>query len=232
MMREVYKNLEASMLTIADYKDIPAIDNEEPLVPIIDTDNLTARQRGEDMMEYTGNVVYVRQGTLDKLGAAAALLVAVDDSLSLNVTYGYRALQVQTKNFEKAKRSFAAQYAGEELDLAAHRLTARPDVAGHPTGGAVDIQITSGSEPIDFGTRIGEFVPDTYTFSPFIETEAMRNRMLLRTVMMSVGFAPFDGEWWHFSYGDKEWARYCKQPNAIYEQLNFQQNMIANNDTI
>ncbi|MDR3125675.1 MAG: hypothetical protein LBU20_01195 [Candidatus Nomurabacteria bacterium] len=24
--------------------------------------------------------------------------------------------------------------------------------------------------------------------------------------MMSQGFAPYDGEWWHFSYGDREWA--------------------------
>lgn len=227
-MGEVYKNLEMSMLTITDYKDIPVMDNGEPLVPIADTEDLTAKQRGEDMKKYTGDVVYVRQGVLERLGEAAGLLVAIDGSLSLNVTYGYRAMQVQTKNFKVAKQKFIGQYTGEELDMAAHRLTARPDVAGHPTGGAVDIQITRGGEPIDFGTKMGEFVPDTYTFSPFVSPDAIRNRMLLRTVMMSTGFAPFDGEWWHFSYGDKEWARYCKQPNAIYDQLTFQSSMIAN----
>jgi D-alanyl-D-alanine dipeptidase len=227
-MVEVYKNLEMSMLTIADYMEVPVVDNDETLVPIVDTTSLTAKQRGEDMKKYTGDIVYVRQGVLSRLGTAASLLSMADDSMSLNVTYGYRALQVQTKNFEKAKSSFKGRFSGEELDLAAHRLVARPDVAGHPTGGAVDIQITQQGEAIDFGTKIGEFVPDTYTFSPFVEREAMKNRMLLRTVMMSAGFAPFDGEWWHFSYGDKEWARYCKQPNALYKQLNFQPDMIAN----
>jgi D-alanyl-D-alanine dipeptidase len=39
--------------------------------------------------------------------------------------------------------------------------------------------------------------------------------------MLGVGFAPFDGEWWHFSYGDKEWAAYYNKPNAVYEQIDF-----------
>jgi D-alanyl-D-alanine dipeptidase len=145
---EVYRSLESSMLGIKDYKDMPVIDNGEHLVPIIGTANLTSKQRGEDMKEYTGDSVYVRQGVIDKLGQAATLLVEADNELSLNVTYGYRALQVQTRNFEKAKRSFTDQYEGEALDIAAHRLTARPDVAGHPTGGAVDIEITRQAEPI------------------------------------------------------------------------------------
>jgi D-alanyl-D-alanine dipeptidase len=59
----------------------------------------------------------------------------------------------------------------------------------------------------------------TFTFSPFIGKEAWNNRQLLRYVMLSAGFAPFDGEWWHFSYGDREWAFYYKKPYAIYNQL-------------
>lgn len=226
-MDTVYENLESSMLGIDDYKDIPAIDNLEPLVAIVDMPNLTAEQRGEDMKEYTGDLVYVREGVLSRLGAAAGLLTQIEDNLSLNVTYGYRALQVQTRGFERAKSRFESQLSGEELDRAAHRLTARPDVAGHPTGGAIDIQIIHDSKPIDFGTKVDELVPDSYTFSPFVERKAMRNRMLLRSVMMGTGFAPFDGEWWHFSYGDKEWARSYRQPFAVYSQLNFQPDMIA-----
>ncbi|QQR69366.1 MAG: hypothetical protein IPI58_01405 [Alphaproteobacteria bacterium] len=39
--------------------------------------------------------------------------------------------------------------------------------------------------------------------------------------MTSVGFAPFDGEWWHFSYGDREWAKYYGRSHAIYSQIAF-----------
>jgi D-alanyl-D-alanine dipeptidase len=36
---------------------------------------------------------------------------------------------------------------------------------------------------------------------------------------MRQGLAPFDGEWWHFSYGDREWAKYYEEEAAaIYDQ--------------
>ncbi len=44
---------------------------------------------------------------------------------------------------------------------------------------------------------------------------------MLRNVMVSVGFAPFDGEWWHFCYGDKEWAVYYNKPAACYAPIEF-----------
>lgn len=36
--------------------------------------------------------------------------------------------------------------------------------------------------------------------------------------MMLYGFAPYDGEWWHFSFGDKEWAFYYKKEATLFEQ--------------
>jgi len=100
-------------------------------------------------------------------------------------------------------------------------LIAVPEVAGHPAGAAVDIQMLRAGKPLDFGTAIWEFVPDSYTFSPFVSRGAWTNRLLLRRTMMQAGFAPFDGEWWHFSYGDKEWAKYYDKAAAIYDQVEF-----------
>jgi D-alanyl-D-alanine dipeptidase len=59
-----------------------------------------------------------------------------------------------------------------------------------------------------------ELIP---TFSPLVSEEARRLRMTLREAMMSGGFAPFDGEWWHFSYGDREWAKYYGAATARYD---------------
>lgn len=36
--------------------------------------------------------------------------------------------------------------------------------------------------------------------------------------MLSVGFAPCDNEYWHFSYGDERWARYYNK-KSIYTQI-------------
>ncbi len=42
---------------------------------------------------------------------------------------------------------------------------------------------------------------------------------LLRRAMAQAGFAPFNGEWWHFSYGDREWAAVWNAPFALYTHL-------------
>jgi len=42
--------------------------------------------------------------------------------------------------------------------------------------------------------------------------------------MPARGFTNYAGEWWHFSYGDKEWAKYYGEQAAIYEQVNLNDN--------
>jgi hypothetical protein len=72
---------------------------------------------------------------------------------------------------------------------------------------------------LDFGTPCGNFDSlDIFYASPFIEDIAKVNGKLLREIMSKHGFLPFNGEWWHFSYGDKEWAFANKKSAALYGQ--------------
>jgi D-alanyl-D-alanine dipeptidase len=201
-----YRLLENNMLKYADLIDVPVAPVREKLVAIETSSSLTTKPINDDMQAYTGDLIFVRESVLDKLLRAAKLLTKADPELQLQVVYGYRALSVQQELFLKYRKQLEPTYSGEALDEATHRLIAVPEIAGHPTGGAVDIQITNAGVPIDMGTNIWEFVKDSFMFSPFISQEAQDNRLLLRSIMMDVGFAPFDGEWWHFSYGDKEWT--------------------------
>jgi len=219
--QQIYAELGSKMLDYKDYAYIPVIDKGEPLVPIENTDNLIATQYRTEMLPYTGEQVYVRKYVAYKLGLAAARLTSKDPSLQLEVCYGYRALEIQKANFEKQRQKLVGQYEGEELIAMTHRAVAVPNVAGHPAGAAVDIRIIQDGEPLDFGTDMWDFNKDSYTFSPFISEDARRNRMLLRSAMIPEGFIPFDGEWWHFSYGDKEWAKRTDYPFALYDQLDF-----------
>ncbi len=216
-----YTELEERMLNYTDYARIPVIETNESLVPIPTTENLYATQYRTEMLPFTGEQIYVRQTVCRQLGVAAALLALRNDSLQLEVCYGYRSLEIQKRNFEIQKKRLEDTYSGEELLAMTHRLVAVPEVAGHPAGAAVDIRPTQDGQPLDLGTDIWEFVPDSYVFSPFISKDAKRNRMLLRNAMLAAGFAPYDGEWWHFSYGDKEWARYYGLSYANYGQLEF-----------
>lgn len=220
-IEENYQRLEADMLKYVDLAKIPVIPDDEPMVPLIATDSLAYQQIGKDMKPITGNEIYVRETVATKLGEASLRLAREDKNFALQVVYGYRALSVQTKLFEKFKQELSNRFSGDDLLEEVHKLIAVPSVAGHPTGGAIDVQIIRNGKPLDFGTDIWTFDRKSYTYSNEVSNLAMLYRFKLRHLLKAVGFAPFNGEWWHFSYGDKEWAAYYEQSNAIYDQIEF-----------
>ncbi|MEI7631962.1 MAG: M15 family metallopeptidase [bacterium] len=216
---EIYDLLASKMVLYVDLIDIPVRENNESLVKIVTSDLIKTRQINPTNMTVLDSDIYIRESVAERLYRVAENLYAVSKNMSLDVVYGHRSLKVQTELFEKYKKEYSKQYSGVELLEAVQRSIAVPEVAGHPTGAAVDIRILNRGVPIDMGTDIWEFIPDSYTFSPFISKEAWNNRRLLRDLMKHDGFAPYDGEWWHFSYGDKEWAKYYNKPRALYKQV-------------
>lgn len=206
-------------------KPIEAVDNGEPMVALGKT-AIQHRVFDKRMLEYTGQETYVRAGVRTRLEMAQAYLNHYMPHHRLEVVYGYRHPDIQLAAFEQIKQEIVENHPHgwdeNSLREEANYYIAAPENAGHPTGGAVDVCIkdTKGRE-IDMGTGLHEFVKDSYTHSPYISREAWLNRQKLRQCMTAAGFAPFDGEWWHFCYGDKEWAFYYNQANAIYEQINF-----------
>ena len=77
---------------------------------------------------------------------------------------------------------------------------------------------------IDFGSKILDWdTIKSYYYCEDISKEAINNRKLLRKIMLEENFAPYDGEWWHFSYGDREWAFYYNKSEALYKQVNSDQ---------
>jgi len=180
----------------------------------------------EDMRDITGAEILVRKSVVDKLIQAQEMLKKTYPDYTLYVTYGYRSLEIQTQYFlEQLKKIVSTNnYFPNPADLyeEAQRFIAVPTVAGHPTGGAIDVVIKDErtNEVIDFGSKQYDFsTKDCYVFTNQISQEAINNRMLLRNVLLSCGFAPYDGEWWHFCYGDREWAYYYNQPFALYNQI-------------
>jgi len=220
----VYNALELQMLTYDDYINIPVEPNGEPLVPLADSPYMVTTQMRAEMLPVTGTTVYVRQTVADMLGEASVRLAADVPGTKLRVGYGYRALDIQKANFARQQDRLRGTVPSVQLDAAAHRYVAKPEAAGHPAGAAVDVFMLRDGTPVDCGADIWDFTAETYTFSPFIARQARDNRLRLRAAMMAVGFAPFDGEWWHYSYGDKEWARYYDRPAALYEQIEFSTN--------
>jgi len=222
-------NLEKSMVRYRDLLPVPVKETGERFVSLKGIiPNGYYEDRMSDMKTIIGPDVIVRETVAQKLQTAQSSLQEINPDYTLFVTYGYRDLGVQTERFLGRLEQTDKEAFPNETDLyeEVHRFIAVPTVAGHPTGGAVDIVIKDKrtGEMLNFGGE--QYTDETYdtkncyVFYPVLDEEARTNRMLLRNVMVQAGFAPFDGEWWHFSYGDREWAYYYKQPNALYEQQN------------
>lgn len=224
----IYQQLEESFVKYRDLISIAVRENQDGFICLSQTEpedyGVIGRYEVLGDMKENFPLVPIRNEVKDKLDQADKALKEIDPNLQLVVAYGYRSLEIQRKYFDIQKKNYfqTKQFeSGEDLNEIIHRLIAVPNVAGHPTGGAVDVFIenTRDGSKLDFGVPIFTFdSKDAYSFSPFVNSEAQENRKLLRKVMMSQGFAPYDGEWWHFSFGDKEWAFYYQKPFALYEQ--------------
>lgn len=157
------------------------------------------------------------QGVLIRKTVAEKLL-SVQKKLKILVTEGYRSPAYQERYF--LKRLLFEYDSGipfDQLLEITHQCVALPSVAGHPTGGAVDVTLAGkdmGGEIADFSCL--ELLP---TYSEKTTPEQRKNRLLLHDAMIAEGFAPFYGEWWHFSYGDLEWAAFYGETRSLYSPL-------------
>jgi len=215
---------------ICTYRELLAIsagEDKEPLVDVRRYDpTIIARYEKKDMLLYTGERIFVRDTVARKLARANKAL-RKHGKFRLKIVYGYRHPDVQKKYFEKKRaelRKLHPSLSDEELDILTHNFIAIPLVAGHPTGGAIDVTIVDaeGNE-LDMGTQIADFrnSEKIKTFAKGLTNKQKKNRLLLHDILVREEFAPFYGEWWHFSYGDREWACFYGKKKSIYSPIKF-----------
>jgi D-alanyl-D-alanine dipeptidase len=91
-------------------------------------------------------------------------------------------------------------------------------VPPHCSGAAVDIDVIDiqTGNYIDFGSKINEDSPISAIHSDLINKKQSENRLTLLSAMLKAGFAPLYSEWWHFSYGDQNWAAFYEEDLALY----------------
>ncbi len=83
----------------------------------------------------------------------------------------------------------------------------------HSTGAAVDLTLVDErGRVVNMGSPFDEPTERSYPdhFAGAVDEEgreAHANRQLLAKVMREAGFVRHPNEWWHFSYGDRAWAR-------------------------
>ncbi len=217
---------ERIILTAADLKTITVSDNGslmvdlKPLLP-----QVVVLYEKKDMEPYTGSQILVREALVSMIAEAYALLQIVMPGCTFRIQYGYRHPDIQSEYFARRHAFFLdnnPQLSSEELIELTHTQVAYPMVAGHPTGGAIDLTILNADGiKIDMGTDIADYsIPNKcFTYSTSITETQATHRKVLHDLMLQVGFAPFYGEWWHFSYGDREWAKFYGFAASLFDQI-------------
>ena len=199
--------------------------SQEPLVDVRKYDpSIVSEHEQSDMQVYTGESILVRDTVARKLAAANEQL-QTEYNLRLRVVYGFRHPKVQEKYFRERKAALRREnpeMSEYNLIRLVHDFVAVPDVAGHPMGAAVDLTLVDDSNnPVDMGNAISDYSdPDIIKTFAEVTSEQASYRKILHDAMIAQGFAPFYGEWWHFSYGDREWAAFYGKKAAIYGTIN------------
>ena len=136
-----------------------------------------------------------------------------------------QALFDQMKAF--VKRDNPA-FTDEQITQAALRIVALPSTdankpSPHNTGGSVDLSIIDEQgRLLDMGSPfddISERARTTYYENNDADAQSetyRQNRRLLYHVMTQVGFTNYIEEWWHFDYGNQNWAFVSHRGPAIY----------------
>lgn len=179
----------------------------------------------DDNNEIRNLFFYGRKEIAEKLDEISKELLNINKDASLVVSNVYRHPKIQEENFKKVfddiKAKFPLLSQDEQIEKT-HLMIAYPKVAGHTTGGAIDLTIKIGDTLLDMGCEIGDFDKEEYlpVKNSYITKEQFENRLMLRKLMIRHEFAPFNGEWWHFSFGDREWAKIYNKEYAIYDVVN------------
>ena len=155
------------------------------------------------------------------------MLEKVQESLpvgySLRIWDTWRPLALQKELYETYKKSIIETFnlenlSEDERNTFISRYIAIPSEdrnapPAHTTGGAVDLTlIDENGNEVDMGTEFDDFSEKAATdyFEGEEDSVIRRNRKILFDAMTGAGFTNLQSEWWHYDFGDANWASQTK----------------------
>ena len=92
--------------------------------------------------------------------------------------------------------------------------------SGHQSGAAIDVTLCNASGiEYEMGSFVRDFSKNASAENTDLSKEAIKNRKILDDALTSVGFVNYPPEWWHYSFGDRLWARLTKSEIAIFGSI-------------
>ncbi|MFC1647481.1 M15 family metallopeptidase [Patescibacteria group bacterium] len=170
------------------------------------------------------DIMEARQGAIKRLTQAKKHL---PENYNFKIWDGYRTLKVQQilyddyySRLKKEHPDFAHEKLCQMVEIFVSPASRNPKFPSpHNTGGAIDLTIVDeNNQELNMGTPFDEFTERSFTnhFSNDPEGKIHKNRMMFKKIMEAAGFANYFEEWWHYSYGDQEWAKTRGESKALY----------------
>ncbi|MGR8773894.1 M15 family metallopeptidase [Leuconostoc citreum] len=206
-------------------KNIPIKPLEEDLVPINFFPEKIQISPQYFLQKLPGAIpeLYLRQGVYEKLITASNDLPS---GYKFLIYDAWRDIKTQQALFDilyERHRQQNPNMTVNELQQLTLKIVALPSTnllkpSPHNTGGSVDLTIIdSVGRLLNMGTPFDEAsirAQTTYFDDPL--NVIRKNRQLLYNIMTRHGFTNYSEEWWHYDYGNQNWAWVSGQSYAVY----------------
>lgn len=210
------------------YKVVNEFVNEE-LVEIVNNDKIEIKMMYPLLNMRNGfDRCFLRKSVADMLIKASKSL---DTGYKFLVWDAWRPFALQKELFEVYSKDIIKTFNLEDMaedkrvefisKFVADPKEDKEFPPAHTTGGAIDLTLIKDGKELDFGTGFDSFGDKTNTtwFENHNENDEIRdNRRFLYYTMINAGFTNLPSEWWHYEYGDQNYAKITGK-KAIYKGI-------------
>lgn len=205
-------------------KSTPLQATDEPLVPVnfYPEKILVSPQYFLQGLPGALPELYLRESVYARLLQVTENLPA---GYKLLVYDAWRAIATQQALFDtlwQRYRNAHPDWSDAQVTAATLVIVALPSIdplkpSPHNTGGSVDLTLVDDKGRIlDMGTPFDEASARAATNFAGISEIAYANRKVLVDLMLAAGFTNYSDEWWHFDYGNQNWAWVLGKKEAFY----------------
>lgn len=163
---------------------------------------------------------YLRKTVADMINKAISYL---PDNTTFIIRDAWRSQYVQEKIFDGFFDHFNKKYPNwnkqkviTEINKYVAPATGKY-ASGHMTGGAVDLRLIKNGRKLPMNDRRHlTYQENAQSIQPQLPKYLQKNRQLMFDALIKAGLSNYPKEYWHWSYGDIQWAKRNKKKIAIY----------------
>lgn len=84
------------------------------------------------------------------------------------------------------------------------------------TGAAVDLRLMKNGRKMPMKSKKLSYQENAQSVQPKLPKYIQRNRQIMFRALKKAGLTNYSQEYWHWSYGDIQWAKRNKKKKAFY----------------